>query len=295
MDLQNRTFPYPVLCDWSGDYADGSVFDVEIKTNLDKQAGKCEMTFCTTLKNEVLQQLLEMHKAELFCNIECSGTAFRASYPLELAQPTTIVFDKGKLNGKVEFCPAIIAKETLLDYRNTFDEDYGPSVNIAAGLMLAIGRQGYVYIETSNNLLAFIPSAFVLSPLGDNATVKFEMDYNNEQVNLKIEKNLYKQYKNLNTSPQNRGFLVTAIFLPALVMILSKMQTISEQENPNFSEFEDYKWFKSLDCKVKELFGKGITDSNLYNPQTIVLEIANRLLEYPIEDSFTSLLDRGEE
>lgn len=295
MDLQNRTFPYPVLCGWSGDYKDGSVFEVEIKAALDKQTGRCEITFFPTLNNKELQRLIMDRKVAVFCNVECSETAFRDSFRLEIDQPSIVPFEKGMLCGRVEFCPAIIALECLPNYRNTFDEDYGKSVHIEAGLMLAIAHQCFITIETSNNLLAFIPSVFVLSPLGDNATSRFELDYNKDQINLKIDKNLYRQYKTLNTSLQNREFLVSVIFLPALVMILSKLQTIAEQSDPDFSEFEDYKWFLALNRRVKELFGKEITDADLYNPQTLVLEIANKLLEYPASKAFAMLLEQGEE
>lgn len=295
MDLQNRTFPYPVLCDWSGDYKDGSVFEVEIKAALDMHTGKCKITFWPTLRNKELQRLIMERKVAVFCNVECSETAYRESFRLEIDQPSIVTFETGMLCGRVEFCPAITALECIPDYRNTFDEDYGDCVHIEAGLMLAIARQCFIIIETSNNLLAFIPSVFVLSPLGDNATSRFELDYNKDQINLKVDKDLYRQYKALNTSSQNRGFLVSVIFLPALVMILSKLQTITEQDDPNFSEFEDYKWFFALNRRVKDLFGKEITDANLYNPQTLVLEIANKLLGYPASNSFAMLLERGGE
>ena len=256
MDLQNRNFPYPVLCDWTDDFNDESYFNVTVNPKLSHIDGKCLISFAVDLQNDVIRDFIQQGKAGVFCNIECSETALRKSFPLKLNQVTEVPFDKGLLSGKVEFCPAVIALKTIENYQNNFDSDFGSNVRIESGLMLAIGRQCSINIEISNNLLEFIPSAFVLSPLPENAVVQFDIDYSGAQIKLKIKKNLFKQYKSLNTSPQNKDILIASIYLPALMLLVSKIQTIAEQEMGDFSEYENCKWFLALNRRIKELFGK---------------------------------------
>ncbi len=295
MDLQNRNFPYPVLCDWTDDFNDESYFTVTVNPVLSHADGKCLISFDVALQNDVIRGFIQEGKAGIFCNIECSETALRKSFPLELNQITKVSFDTGLLSGKVEFCPAIIALETIEHYQNNFDPDFGGNVRIESGLMLAIGHQCSINVEISNNLLEFIPSAFVLSPLPEDATVQFEIDYSGAQIKLKIKKDLFKQYKSLNTSPQNKDILTASIYLPALMLLVSKIQTITEQETGDFSEYENCKWFLALNRRVKELFGREITEKELFNPPSRVMEIVNKILDYPVSKTFNVLIERGVE
>ena len=293
MDLHDRNFPYPVLCEWSGDYTDGSSFDVALEPVI--KNGDCFVSFTPQLNNEPLRQLIQDGKAAVYCNMECSETAYRKSHPLELDKTTEIQFKQGILKGKVEFCPAIVSLEAIPDYRNSFDEDYGDSVHIEAGLLLAIGRQSQINIEVSNTHLAFIPSVFMLAPLGDTASSKFEVNLADEQIHVRIAKPLYGQYMGLNSSFQNKELLTSIIFAPVLVMVLSKCQVLAEQDEPDFGEFENWQWFRAINAKVKELYVKDMTEKELYTTNTNVLEIANKLLGYPVDGAFETLLNKEDD
>lgn len=307
MLLKNRSFPYPVLAEWTDDFTDGSKFEVRVEPRISRRNESLEVHFFVTLRNNALESYVQQQKASVVCNVECCETAFRKSIKLNPSgEETCEIFKKGEISGKVEFCPAIIALEDIEDYQNTFSFEYGDKIRIEAGLMLAIGRQCSINVEVSKKSPELVPSIFSLSPLpancsdnfglGENAApIKFDIDYSGDQINVKVSKELYWKCKNLIASKEKFSIVSSLIYLPVVMMLVSKFQTMLEQEDDDFSEYENSKWFLSLNARVQKLFGCDLRDRNLFNPPSRVMEIASRILEDPVCEAINAFVEQEEE
>ena len=75
MEIKNRLFPYPVLCEENDDYVLG-FFDV--KYNVTEEFNHFVIDFDIVLDdNDELQWLIREGKAEYVIHIECPTTSFR--------------------------------------------------------------------------------------------------------------------------------------------------------------------------------------------------------------------------
>lgn len=72
MEIKNRLFPYPVLCEDTDDYTEGEfVVDTEV---VSQDINTLELRFRMNLDNPGLKGLISQGRAEYVIHIECSNT-----------------------------------------------------------------------------------------------------------------------------------------------------------------------------------------------------------------------------
>lgn len=89
MEIKNRLFPYPVLCDNNDDYIE-SKFDVTVTK--EEKLNDIILHFDIELDNTELLSLIREGKAEYVMHIECPYTSYRKvvrgfSKPIEYSIP----------------------------------------------------------------------------------------------------------------------------------------------------------------------------------------------------------------
>lgn len=114
MDIRHKLFPYPVLSELSDDYTNSSLDSV---VNVAKEGYDIIFSFMSSTNNQELAQMIAENKAQYVFHIECSQTSYRAIVS-SLVEEFKVRIPEGKLNGKVNVCHFIIAKQDISNFTN---------------------------------------------------------------------------------------------------------------------------------------------------------------------------------
>ena len=114
MNIRYRLYPYPVLAYFNDDYVD-SKFDVSAQC--ENRGYDIEIIVNVELVNEKLNDMIKQGKAVLLYHLECAQSGYRDIHKTDKLSDTIVLKDS-KLNGELQFCPYILANETLNDYYN---------------------------------------------------------------------------------------------------------------------------------------------------------------------------------
>ena len=138
MDVRYKLFPYPVLSNFTDDY-EKSGFIAEI--NVNKDINELVFNLDVLLDDDGLNDLILNNKAEYVFHIECSRTSYRKIIKTSKTENTIRIVDS-KLNGRVNICSFIVAKDKIYKYKNKcFNKDYGSlDFDLERGTILAIAN-----------------------------------------------------------------------------------------------------------------------------------------------------------
>jgi hypothetical protein len=284
MDIRYKFFPYPVLSSFSDDYINCK-FITDIKAVRDIK----DIVFYLNvfMNNTELQTLISTNKIEYVFHIECSQTSYRAIVSTADLENIKRI-PENKLNGKVTICSFIVAKENLKSYTNNmFNSDYGNLVfNIEKGSILAIGGQTNVEIVKETEELSKIPSIFSIIRLDtdENAGMKFELG--RDKITIQLANETFYKYKNSISMPIFQPVLHSMIIMPALIYVFETLK------NAGIEEYEAYRWFKAIERILKKS-NIELNSSTLDNKPSY--ELAQRLLDLPVDRALKSLLNVGTE
>ena len=113
MEIRNRLFPYPVLCEDTDDYIEGEFF-VEAKL-VEQGVNDILVQFDIHLDNAGLQNLINTGKAEFVIHMECSGTAFRTVIRT-FSNSEQYRIMNSRVNGDINLLGMIVSKEKIGHY-----------------------------------------------------------------------------------------------------------------------------------------------------------------------------------
>ncbi len=140
MSLKPRSFPYPVLSYASDDYLD-AVFDstIEVKLSNESVGSSVSFDFNVELTSPYLLSQVTTGVASIFFDIEAPEVLFRKAYETGLSG--SLSFDSGKLLGKIQVTPYVLAKEPVADFSPTgvHHEFSGSKFTLRRGDVMAIG------------------------------------------------------------------------------------------------------------------------------------------------------------
>ena len=110
MDIRNRLFPYPVLCEDPDEYVEGD-FYVETKL-LEQNINNILVQFNMHLDNPGLQNLINTGKAEFVIHMECSNTAFRTVIR-SFSNTEKYRIMNSRVNGDISLLGMVVSKEKI--------------------------------------------------------------------------------------------------------------------------------------------------------------------------------------
>lgn len=122
MEIKNRLFPYPVLCEDTDDYTEGEfVVDTEV---VSQDINTLELRFRMNLDNPGLKGLISQGRAEYVIHIECSNTAFRTVIHT-FSEEEVYRISNSRVNGEVALLGMIVSLNDIPFYQNSkLNADY---------------------------------------------------------------------------------------------------------------------------------------------------------------------------
>ena len=285
MEIKYKLYPYPVLWNKNDDYKMPSEFSAEIKTEENFKNTKLKIKFF--LKDKEIEKLIRENKAEYVVHIEGTRTYFRDFISTRETEITYDLKDRDIL-GKLEINFFILAKQDIKGYRNdNFNEDYSSEAfNLKKGNIIAIADGYKANIEKIDDELGKVASIFTICQRETVEQIGMVIEMNDHKIRVALNKTDYESYCYLSHEPNKVETINSIIVFPALIYIF-------EQLKKDFTEtdYTEYKWFRALENIFKKN-GQELNKELLENE--ISIDLAQRVLNYPIERAFNSLTNEDE-
>ena len=262
MNLNNITFPYPVL----GSYDDilPAPFDPEVDITEDKKY----YHFVVKLgyENKEIEKLVEDDFADYVCEVSCDMTRYRRCF-IGKSLHFQIDIPRKSVAGKINFACTITLKKTLSAYTNKgFHPDYnGHTFEMDPGDLLGILGQFYYNADIKYDKLKAVGTFMEINETDDfiPSTV-----LDKEKIELRLPTKLYRQYKDNPVVNSKIDILHASLVLNSLIYALCKIdmhdrrkwaETImyrinTEPELSAFAELDPDEW--KVDRLAQLLLGK---------------------------------------
>ena len=285
MEIKYKLYPYPVLWDKNDDYKKPSKFSVEVDPKEDFKNIKLKINFL--LKDKEIEKLIKENKAEYVVHIEGTSTYFREIISTKETEIKYVLKDRDIL-GRLQVNFFILAKQDIKDYRNdNFNEDYSSETfNLKKGNIIAIA-DGYRFdIEKNDDELGKISSIFSICKKETVEQTGMTIDMGYEKIRIGLNITDYVNYSQLSQNPNKVDSVNSVIIFPALIYIFEQLK-----KDFNETDYTEYKWFRALENIFKkngEELNKGLLENE------ISIDLAQRVLNYPIERAFNSLINEDE-
>ena len=284
MEIKYKLYPYPVLWNKNDDYKMPSEFSAEIKTEENFKNTKLKIKFF--LKDKEIEKLIRENKAEYVVHIEGTRTYFRDFISTRESEITYDLKDRDIL-GKLEINFFILAKQDIKGYRNdNFNEDYSSEAfNLKKGNIIAIADGYKANIEKIDDELGKVASIFTICQRETVEQIGMVIEMNDHKIRVALNKTDYESYCYLSHEPNKVETINTIIVFPALIYVFEQLKLEELKKSSNKSEYEDYNWYSSLE----KIFRKNGKELNKELEQGLSIDLAQRVLNYPIERAFNSL------
>lgn len=278
MDIKYKLYPHPVLTSTTDDYV-GSTFNCK----LDYKNGINEVIFNFEIEfdNDEILSLIENGKAEYLVHIECPKTFFRYTIKTTENKFNKSIADS-KLNGKVNFCIFVVAKQDLTGYTNkNFNRDYcGMSFDIDKGSIMAIGGQYDCNIEKNSEELSKVQSIFTICRYQADNQNGMEIDIEGDKIAIKLSNESFQNYKLLSNMPTLQPVFHSMIVIPALIY------TFETLKREQIESYDNRRWLSAIRRTLKK---RNIELTDQLLESTPSYEIAQKLLDLPIDRGLTAI------
>ncbi len=275
MRVNNKLFPYPVLCSGIDNYKNNKFeVDLEVEKEINNIKFKCKVT----IEDDKLKELLEEEKVEILYHIECSKTLYRDIYCTKQLIGEIFIEEK-KLNGKVDICCFIVAKQNLEAYSNeNFNEDYdGASFEILKGQIL--GFYNIPRIEFIKNVEELSQISSIFSVLKKQEFIDgMAIELNGDKIKVWLGENEFEQYRIF--AKTHQALIHQMLVFPALMYALDMIMKDGEEE------YEEYRWFKAID-RILVSSKMNLTKESI--EQNTSYKLAQKLLNIAIHRAFKEL------
>lgn len=286
-------FPHPVLSMDGEDYVKECTFSCFLGEDVIEDEQHIEFLIGYQLECDFLQRLVQEGQAIVMAYIESPNASFRriCKFPKGQNEINVKVY-KGEISKKLIIKPQIIANKLISAYQSEyFNQEYFENAVffVRKGDVLAYERQYEIIVEDINE---FKNCASVFSiRLDETMTDGVMVNYNDEKINIQINRREHDRYRQLRERQELRIFLSTILVFPALVEAIEAMK----REIANGEEgISDKRWYLALE---KQLNKKNINlremVSSVYVANELLGDIVqNSLLEI---EGLISSMNRGDE
>ena len=280
MKIENRLFPYPVLCVENDDYLHCR-FDVRV--NQTEELKDIVVDFEIELDNKELLSLVRNGQAEYLIHIECSTTSYR-----KVVRNAGRMFDyripKSRVNKEVTLVGMVVAKKNIEGFwSDSFNEDYEEPVDFEKGSILAYRNLPRIIVLKNYEELASDDAFFTI--VGKNYGLDIEepvtFDLNGDKIKILVDEPIYNEYIKFHNNPIMKPIMISMLVMPALVAVIEEIRSNSEEI------YASYYWYQKIK-KSCELQGKRFVEDIIDGDATSI-EIAQDMLQLPIGNAFRNL------
>ena len=280
MEIRNRLFPYPVLCEDTDDYVEG---EFHVEASLEEQRlSDIVVRFDIHLDNPGLQHLINMGKAEFVIHLECSNTAFRTVIRT-FSDTERYRIMNSRVNGNINFLAMIVAKENIGHYSNpALNEDYeGITLNISKASILGYENMSPIHIAKNYEELAEKDSIFSIvkqTRLDQNERKPISFSLDSDRIKIYVDEEVYASYIRYK---EMQSLMMSLLVMPALTYMLETLMREGTEQ------YESDYWFIKLQ-KFYKLRGKDFIQDIVYG-DVLISEEVQEMLQLPISSTMLSI------
>ena len=282
MEIKNRLFPYPVLCEDTDDYTKGS-FTVETEI-VSQDINSLVLKFDIHLDNNGIRALISQGKAEYIIHIECSSTAFRTVIHT-FSEVETYRISSSKVNGEVSLLGMIVSKKDIRYYRNNaLNPDYEDiDLSIPKAAIMAYYNMPKINILKNYEELAQEDSIFSVVRelrLDQNEEHPIHFSLDPDRIKIFVDDQIFKAYIQYQNNQSMKPLILSVLVMPALTYMIEELRN-------NYEEYEGCKWFVKFSKYYKQQGIEFIYD--IIEGEKTIVEIVQELLQLPIGKTFLNM------
>lgn len=263
-------YPHPVLSELTKDYTSGD-FSCELTQHL-TPSGELKLTSTFKLASNELKSLIDDQRASAGYFIVCRRTFYNKLEAVPIGT-TDRHFPAADLFGTVTVRPIVWTLKDVPDYSSrSMHQEFGQTIHIRKGAIIAIGPE----FRFSMDKRKFKPfeSIFELAEDEKVEAGTFIVDPLRDKITICAEKKTYTDLSNLRGLPKGRDILLNAVYLPAVMEVISTIQA-------GESSITSKPWFRIFKAKCDDI-GLNPFDLN----QTPV-QAAQKLLRAPLKKTIS--------
>jgi hypothetical protein len=284
MEIRNRLFPYPVLCEDTDDYIKGGFY---VETNLVEQGlNDILIQFDMHLDNSGLQSLINTGKAEFVIHMECSNTAFRTVIRTFSNMEQYRIMNS-RVNGDINMLGMIVSREIIGHYTNPLlNEDYeGITLNIEKASILAYDNMEPIHIAKNYEELSEKDSIFSVvkeTRIDQNERKPVWYKLDNDRIKIMVDEEVYASYIRYQGNSTMQPLMMSLLVMPALTYM---MEVLRNEDWENHAS--DY-WFIKIQ-KFYKIHGYDFIDDIIQNDDKMISEAVQEMLQLPIGKTLLSI------
>ena len=279
MEIRNRLFPYPVLCNETDDYQ-YNLFDTEVI--VEERLHDIYITVKFKLDNLAILDLIRMGMAEYVLHLECSKTYFRKVIKTDINEISYSI-PKERVNGEIAVLSMVVAKRKIVSFTSKdLNEDYdGESIRFDKASILAYQNLPKIQVFKNYEELAGNESLFAVVKVGlpdDEEVHPLSFDLNDDRIKIMVDAKTYACYIHYQ---QKGSVAMSLLVLPAVIYMLDELRGSPET-------FSNKMWF----VKIKQYYKSQGLDfiEDIVQGKNIV-EAAQEMLKSPIGKAYRELIE----
>lgn len=279
MEIRNRLFPYPVLCNETDDYQYNS-FETEVK--VEERLHDIHITAKFKLDNLAILDLIRMGMAEYVLHLECSMTYFRKVIKTDINEISYSI-PKERVNGEIAVLSMVVAKRRIVSFTSEdLNEDYdGETISFDKASILAYQNLPKIQVFKNYEELAGNESLFAVVKVGlpdDEEVHPLSFDLNDDRIKIMVDAKTYACYIHYQ---QKGSVAMSLLVLPAVIYMLDELRGSPES-------FSNKMWF----VKMKQYYKSQGLDfiEDIVQGKNIV-EAAQEMLKSPIGKAYRELIE----
>lgn len=254
----SKTFFHPVLRELTHDFVDGSSFSVEVIPVLHQE--KNDEYLCVDYKVNLnspgIQEQIEAGKSQIFLDLYSKETITRILSPL-ISKEGRIEFKSGQLLGVLEVQAAVIATESIKDYKPSgINKEYGDSkFHVFPGSMLAIGEKLLIPLSFKRIKLESLIRVQLSKDLHPDV---YELNLDSNFITILMGESFHALWDIMRSDNAVKPYLAISIYKDTFVEALSLINKTDD--------VEELSWAQALIARC-EILGIKIEELDSFSTQ----------------------------
>lgn len=262
MNLNNITFPYPVL----GSYDDIMPAPQNPDVRVFKDRDNYSFDIGLSYNNPDIEWLVSDDYADYVCEVSCDMTRFRRCFKGKKLH-FKIAIPRKSVAGRINFACTITVKKPIKGYTNKgFHPDYyGHVFDMEPGDLLGVFSQFFYYADIKYDKLKAVGTFMEICETEDALPVTI---LDKDKIELRLPTQLYNDYKDNPSVNSKADILHASIVLNSLIYALCRIENFyhkkwaeaimyrinTEKELEEFMEQDPCEW--KVDKLAQILLGK---------------------------------------